>query len=89
MDEEAPTVSDLAWEHKYFSLLYPGKLDDYHVSSYGRYHLIKLLQTPPETEGRYAAVGRYVTIAREVGISLQNLTAVLNERDGILTATGV
>ena len=26
----APDVSDTAWGHKYFSLLYPDKLDDYH-----------------------------------------------------------
>src|SRR5438309_5956216 len=40
----APTVSDLAWGHKYFSLLYPDKLDDFHAPNYQRYHLIRLLQ---------------------------------------------
>ena len=30
MDELAPDVSRLAWGHKYFSLLFPNKLDDYH-----------------------------------------------------------
>ena len=30
MDAKAPDVSDLAWGHKYFSLLFPDKLDDYH-----------------------------------------------------------
>ncbi len=82
MNAEAPDVGDLAWGHKYFSLLYPHKLDDYHNENYGRYHLIKLLQVPPETEGRYAAAGRYVAIANDLGIPLNNLTAILNERDG-------
>jgi 5-methylcytosine-specific restriction protein B len=31
MDSRAPTVSNLAWGHKYFSLLFPDKLDDFHV----------------------------------------------------------
>lgn len=82
MDEEAPDVSDSAWGHKYFCLLCPDKLDDYHVATYARYHLIKLLQVPPKGEGRYIAAGRYVAIAKKLGIPLQNLTQVLNERDG-------
>ncbi len=82
MDEEAPDLSDLAWGHKYFSLLCPDKLDDYHVATYARYHLIKLLQVPPKGEGRYTAAGRYVAIGDELGIPLQNLTQILNERDG-------
>ena len=28
----APDVSDTAWGHKYFSLLFPNRLDDYHTS---------------------------------------------------------
>ena len=34
MDELAPDVSRLAWGHKYFSLLFPNKLDDYHSPDY-------------------------------------------------------
>jgi len=52
MDEEAPDVSDSAWGHKYFHLLFPDKLDDYHNANYQRYHLIKLLQVPPHGDGR-------------------------------------
>jgi 5-methylcytosine-specific restriction protein B len=33
MDSVAPDVSNLAWGHKYFSLLFPDKLDDYHSAS--------------------------------------------------------
>ncbi|RPJ02790.1 MAG: AAA family ATPase, partial [Chloroflexi bacterium] len=95
MDSEAPDVSRLAWGHKYFSLLYPDRLDDYHAESYQRFHLIKLLQLPPEGEGRYLCAGRYVAIARELGMPLNHLTTVLNEIHGrpyqywrIATSTG-
>jgi len=30
MDQEAPNVSNLSWGHKYFCLLFPDKLDDFH-----------------------------------------------------------
>ena len=42
IDEASPDISGLAWGHKYFSLLFPAKLDDYHNQSYQRFNLIKL-----------------------------------------------
>ena len=80
MDALAPDVSQKSWGHKYFSLLYPDKLDDYHNPDYQRFHLITLLQTPPSGEGRYLVAGRYVTIANELGIPMNHLTTVLNHR---------
>ena len=53
LDRIAPSVSNLAWGHKYFSLLHPEKLDDYHNADFQRFYLIKLLQVPPEGDGRY------------------------------------
>ena len=82
MDEVAPDVSRLAWGHKYFSLLFPDKLDDYHVESYGHFHLVKLMQTPPPGDGRFLAGGRYVHIARELDVPMNHLTTMLNDRDG-------
>jgi 5-methylcytosine-specific restriction protein B len=82
MDNAAPDVGDMAWGHKYLSLLYPEKLDDYHVENYQRFHLIKLLQIPPGGQGRYLAAGRYVAIAHELDVPLNHLTATLNRRNG-------
>ena len=82
MNRVAPDVSTKAWGHKYFSMLYPDKLDDYHVEDYQRFHLIRLLQVPPEGEGRYLAAGHYVAIARELDIPLNYLTTMLNHRNG-------
>lgn len=81
MDARAPDVSNLAWGHKYFSLLYPDKLDDYHVSSYQRFHLIKLVQIPPEGDGRYICAGRYVAIGRQLDLPMNHLTQILNTRN--------
>jgi 5-methylcytosine-specific restriction protein B len=82
MNEVAPDVGDTAWGHKYFTMLHPNKLDNYHVETYQRFHLIKLLEVPPEGAGRYLCAGRYVSIAGALNIPLNHLTAVLNRRDG-------
>jgi 5-methylcytosine-specific restriction protein B len=80
MTEVAPEVADTAWGHKYFSLLTPSILDDYHVLSYQQYHLIKLLQVP--FSGRYANAGPLVRVARALGLSPNQLAAALNYRHG-------
>ena len=82
MNRLAPDVSDLAWGHKYFSLLFPEKLDDYHNPEYQRFHLIKLLQLPPQAEGRYVAAGRYIAIADALEMPANTLTSLLNARNG-------
>ena len=82
MNQIAPDISDLAWGHKYFSLLYPDKLDDFHNDDYQRFHLIKLLQLPPDNGGRYSAASRFVALARVLVIPMNSLTTVLNERNG-------
>ncbi|HJT59757.1 MAG TPA: AAA family ATPase, partial [Ktedonobacteraceae bacterium] len=47
-----------------------------------RFHLIKQLELPPLGGGRYLAAGRFVTIAHTLDIPMNNLTTLLNERDG-------
>src|SRR6266566_1112670 len=75
-------VSDLAWGHKYFSLLYPDKLDDFHNPDLQRFHLIRLLQLPPKGQGRYLAAGRFVTVTNFLSIPINHLTLLMNVRDG-------
>ena len=82
LGQVAPDVCDLAWGHKYFSLLFPDKLDDYHNHRFQRFNLIKLLQLPPEQEGLYVAAGRFVSLAGEFRWPINHLTASLNERNG-------
>ena len=84
LDKDAPDVSNLAWGHKYFSLTYPGdarRLPSKLPSRHQRFHLIKMLQVPPEGHGRYLCAGRYVAAARELGIPINHLTTTLNHHN--------
>ncbi len=82
MDRLVPDVARLAWGHKYFSLLYPYKLDEFHSEDFQRFHLIKLLQSPPPGEGRYFMAGRYLNLAEQVEIPFDYFSAVLKKRHG-------
>ena len=82
LDEVAPDVSRLAWGHKYFSTMFPEKLDDYHSPSYQRFHLRKLLQLPSEGDGRYVCAGRFIDSAKEVGICLNHFSTTINSLHG-------
>jgi len=82
MDRVAPDVSNTAWGHKYFSLLFADKLDDYHNPHYQRFYLIKLLQTPPPGDGRYTVAGRYVALAHELGMPINHMTSIINRLHG-------
>lgn len=79
LDKEARDVSDKAWGRKYFSLLFPDVLDDYHNPNLQRFHLRKLLQEPPDDgDGRYVCAGRFVALAAELEVPLNHLTVALN-----------
>ena len=82
LDEVAPDVSRLSWGHKYFSLLFPNKLDDYHGLDWQRFYLAKLLVEQPEGDGRYLRAGCFVRAAAEVGLPMVTFTRVLNEALG-------
>ncbi len=78
IDQAAPTVGNSSWGHKYLSLIYPNKLDDFHAHSYQLFHLIKCLQIPPEGEGRYRCAGRFVDLARKLNVPINHLTTVMH-----------
>ncbi len=78
----APDVQGTSWGHKYLSLLYPTKLDDYHALNHQRFHLIKLFQTPSAAEGRYVNAPRFVALGRALGWPMNQLTTALNKRNG-------
>jgi 5-methylcytosine-specific restriction protein B len=78
IDRVTPSVGDSSWGHKYLSLSYPDRLDDFHAPTYQRFHLIKCLQLPPEGEGRYRCAGRFVDLARKVDAPINHLTTVMH-----------
>jgi len=79
MTQLAPDVSDSAWGHKYFSLLYPEVLDDYHNETFQRFYLISILIKPWADVGRYRVAGQYIALTRELGIPMNHLTSITNE----------
>ena len=82
LNEVAPDVSDTSWGHKYFYLMFPNRIEDYHAEKYQRFYLTKLLQSPPEDSGRYTSSGRYVAIASELGIPINHMTTILGKTYG-------
>lgn len=91
METAAPELSGDGWAHKYWFLVHPDRLDDFHSPRWQRFHLIKLLQMPPDRLGildfaapRFICAGRFVTAARELGVPVNTLDSVLNERNGPL-----
>ena len=89
MEKAAPKLSGDGWAHKYWFLINPDRLDDYHSPRYQRFHLFKLLQMPPDRVGildgsapRFICAGRFIAAARELGVPVTTLNRVLNQRDG-------
>lgn len=82
MQRVAPALYDSGWAHKYFYLLYPEKLDDYHNVWYQGFHLIKLLQRPQSWRELYTNAGQYVAIAHALEMPINTLTSLLNIRNG-------
>jgi 5-methylcytosine-specific restriction protein B len=80
MTDAAPDLAESAWGHKYFALLFPELLDDYHALEYQKYHLIKLLKLP--SDGRYENARFFTAIARQLEIPITYVGAILNRRDG-------
>jgi len=86
MEKAAPALSGDGWAHKYWFLINPDKLDDYHSPAYQRFHLFKLLQLPPDgtgiwhAKGRFACAGRFVALAKKLDVPVPSLTRVLNQR---------
>ena len=75
-------IARSAWGHKYLSLIFPDKLDDYHTELSQRHNLIKILEAPSPQPGLYVSAGRFVRLAALMGWPINHLTCALNERNG-------
>lgn len=89
MQKAAPELSGDGWAHKYWFLTHPDRLDDFHSPRWQRFHLIKLLQLPPDGVGildgsapRFICAGRFVAVARELEVPISTFGTMLNERNG-------
>jgi 5-methylcytosine-specific restriction protein B len=89
MSRAAPELSGDGWAHKYWFLLHPDKLDDFHSPRYQRFHLLKLLQMPPDRVGileatapRFICAGRFISAARDLEVPVTTFDQMLNQRNG-------
>ena len=82
LEQQAPDICGLAWAHKYWSLSFPEKLDDFHAERFQRYNLLRILETPPAHDGLYVCAGRFVRLAANMGWPMNHLTSALNQRNG-------
>ena len=89
MEKAAPKLAHDGWVHKYWFLISPDRIDDYHSPRYQRFHLFKLLQMPPDEVGildgsspRFICAGRFIAAARELEAPVTTLNTILNRRDG-------
>ncbi|HZY18982.1 MAG TPA: AAA family ATPase [Ramlibacter sp.] len=87
MRQAAPNLAAAGWAHKYWFLVHPDRLDTFHSPQWQRFHLMKLLQTPPDGAGvldgqasRFVCTGRFLTLARELGTSMTILGKLLGEQ---------
>jgi 5-methylcytosine-specific restriction enzyme B len=78
----APAIQDSSWGHKYLSLLYPEKVDDFHASTYQRFNLVKALQQPPEAQGRYVCAARFIALRGLLDWPMNHLMTVFSRRNG-------
>jgi 5-methylcytosine-specific restriction enzyme B len=89
MEAVAPHLVGDAWARKYWFLTNSDKLDDFHSPRYQRFHLLKLLQMPPDQVGildggapRFVCAGRFISAARSFGVHVSTLTDILVRRSG-------
>ena len=78
MTQVAPEVSDAVWGRKYFSLLYPTVLDDYHAPDLQRSVLFQLLLLPPGGSGRYVCSYYFMRSMKQLNLPMSQVTTTTN-----------
>lgn len=84
IDKELATFGNLGWVHKYFHMIYPDKIDDFHSVDYQNFYLIKMLEKPVKADGRYALAGQYMRLANQSKMRVNYFTTLLMELFGPL-----
>ena len=84
IDKELDNLGNLGWVHKYYHMIFPDKIDDFHSVDFQNFYLIKMLEKPIKPDGRYALAGQYMRLSNQVDMRMNYFTAVLMELFGPL-----
>ena len=79
LDKNLGQFANTGWVHKYFHMMFPDKIDDFHSEEFQRFYLIKLLQKPVKDQGRYVTAGQYMRLVKSLGVTVGYFSAALKE----------
>lgn len=77
LEENLGALVNWGWVHKYFHMLYPDKIDDYHSPDWQSFYLIKMQQAPLERNARYSVAGQLLRLAKEANLHINSFTTCL------------
>jgi 5-methylcytosine-specific restriction protein B len=77
IERELGYFGNLGWVHKYYHMLYPEKIGDYHSIDWQVFYLIKMQEKPIKSDGRYALDGQYMRAAKKVNMIIIHFIAAL------------
>ncbi len=77
LEEQLGPLANWGWVHKYYHLLYPGIVDDYHSPDWQSFYLIKMQQAPLDKNARYSNAGRLLRLAGEANLDINSFTTTL------------
>ncbi|HHV30334.1 hypothetical protein [Acetivibrio mesophilus] len=69
-------MNKLGWVHKYYHMIYPDVIDDFHSAKWQRNGLICCGITPVKEDNLYEMAGYFRLIANRCGLPINYITAV-------------
>jgi 5-methylcytosine-specific restriction protein B len=72
----------LGWVHKYFHMIYPDVIDDFHSAKWQRHALICCGITPAKEDNLYEMAGYFRLIAERCEMPIKHVTAAITELYG-------
>lgn len=72
-------MSKLGWVHKYYHMIYPNLIDDFHSAKWQRHGLVCCGIKPEQEDNLYEMAGHYIRITTECELPVNYVTAAINE----------
>lgn len=74
-------MSRLGWVHKYYHMIFPQLIDDFHSTKWQRHGLI-CCEIKPEFDSLYGMAGQYIKLSKECGLPVNYVTTAIGELFG-------